>query len=128
MIDRLRERPGKLLPMLLFAAVAALLWWLGLLAIGVAEILFSSERMSFDSDLESGISESLDAASWWIALAGIVIVPIATLAWSRAIEAGGWVTVSGVVASCVVYLLYAVPIYMLWVFLYDTITGDEWSY
>lgn len=121
MIARLRERPGKTLPVVLFAAAAALIWWLGLLALGVVEILFNS-------DPDQGISEAADEASWWIALAGLVVVPVATFAWSKAIHAGVWSVAAGALMSFVVYLLLVVPIYMLWVVLYDAITGDEWVY
>jgi hypothetical protein len=119
-IDRLRERPGKLLPTLLFAAVAALSWWLGLLAIGVAEIVF-------DEDRSNGVSETLDQVSWWILMTGLVAVPVATLAWSRAIASSAGPTVSGVVVAFVAYIALAVPMFVLWVFLYELIAGEPWN-
>lgn len=120
MIERLRERPGKLLPMSLFAVVAALTWWFGLLGIGVAEILF-------DEDRNNGVSETLDRVSWWILLAGVVVVPVATFAWSRAIAAGVGATLTGAFAAMVLYLLLAVPMFYLWVFLYEQIAGEPWN-
>lgn len=120
MIDRLRARPGKLLPVLLFAAAASIAWWLMLLTIGVAEILF-------DADRNNGVSAALDQASWWILVAGLIAVPVATLAWARAIAAGVGVTLSGAFASMVVYVLLAVPMFVLWVFLYEQIAGEPWN-
>lgn len=120
MIERLRERPGKLLPMLLFAAVAAFGWWLGLLAIGVAEILF-------DEDRNSGVSETLDRVSWWILMAGLIAVPVATFLWSRAINSGLGANLAGVAAAFVIYIALAVPMFVLWVFLYEQIAGEPWN-
>lgn len=120
MIERLRERPGKLRPMLLFAVVAALSWWFGLLAIGVAEILF-------DEDRNNGVSETLDQVSWWILMAGLLAVPVATLAWSRAIASEVGATVAGVAAAFAIYIALAVPMFFLWAFLYEQIAGEPWN-
>jgi hypothetical protein len=120
MIDRLRERPGKLLPMLLFAGVAAFAWWAILMSIGIAEI-FANDRNA----LEAG--ETLDQVSWWIAMAGLLVVPIATLAWAHAIAAGGWARAAGIGSAFLVYVLAAVPMFVLWVLLHRALTGEPWN-
>ena len=106
--------------MLLFAAAAAFAWWAILMSIGVAEI-FASDRNSLET------SETLDQVSWWVAMVGLLVVPIATLAWARAIAAGGWARAAGIGTAFLVYVLAAVPMFVLWVLLHRVLTGESWN-
>ncbi|MGH2958596.1 MAG: hypothetical protein ACRDKE_03255 [Solirubrobacterales bacterium] len=120
MIARLRERPGKLLPMLLFATAAAFAWWAFLMLFGTAEII-AKDRNALKT------TETLDDVSYWLAMAGLLVVPVATLVWSRKIASRGWSTAAGIGTAFVVYVLAAVPMFLLWVLMHKFLTGEPWN-
>jgi hypothetical protein len=103
-----------------FAVMLPVCWLVGILSIGFVQL-------AIDPDAQESSGHALDLVSWYVWMAGLVVVPATSAFFARRFDAPWSGAIGLAILGSMIYVLGTLAVFAIWVAGYEGVTGTEWA-